>query len=125
MRAAGSPNADVQINQALTNLTKNAIALDRIAIARPQSFTKITKNQKGEDVEIPEVDHSKYIDFRSKFPTQMDQRAFKLDLNDNEKDSQDLVDEMAAKLNSKKANEQKEANRFFKSLRVAKRLGYY
>jgi hypothetical protein len=63
---ASSPTPNVQILPALKTLTQDAIALDRVQAARPGAFNS--------------QDFSKYGAFRSTFPAQMDERAFKLDL---------------------------------------------
>jgi hypothetical protein len=107
---ASSPNPKTQILPALIKLTKDAVILDRVEAARPTAFK--------------DKDLSKYGSFRSTFPQSIDERAFGLDMDPPEK-SVKLVDDMAKKLNSKNGRENAEANKFFKSLRIAKDQDFY
>lgn len=110
LKQAASPNPNVQILPALIRLTKDAVALDRIEAAIPQAF-------KGKDFE-------NYVKHRGTFPQSIDEKAFTLDLEPEEKRTQ-IVDGMAEKLKSKNARERNSAEKFFKSLRVAKEAGFY
>ena len=107
---SGSPNPDVQILPALVKLTKDAIALDRVQAAMPSAF-------KGKN-------YAEYIKHRGVFPQGIDEKAFTLDLEPEEK-SKDLVDKMAKQLQSKNNRERSNAEKFFKSLRMAKEQGFY
>lgn len=105
---ASSPNPKAQTIQALLKLSKDAIALDRVQIAMPNVFK--------------DKDFSKYGSHKSVFPQSIDERAFSLDF---EKDfGQGLVDTMAKKLKGN-SKEKSEAEKFFKSLRIAKEQGFY
>ena len=100
---ASSPNPGKHLSQTLLALTRDAIALDRINIARPDAF-------KGGNLE-------KYGQHRATFPQNMDERAFTLDMIPKEERIK-LVDTMRAKI-VKNPND-KQADRFFRSLHIAK-----
>lgn len=105
LKEASSPNPKVQILPALVELTKDAIALDRMEAARPGAF-------KGKDFE-------KYQEHRSVYPQSMDYRAFKLDQMGD--DGPKLVQEMKKRLDKNK--DDKQAIKFFNSLELAQK--YY
>ena len=63
---AGSPNAKTQILPALMNLTRDAVALDRVKILQPQAF----KGQNYQD----------YVKHQGTFPLGIDQKALTLDM---------------------------------------------
>lgn len=110
LREASSPNPNVQILPALIKLTKDAIALDRIEAAMPNAF-------RGQNFEG-------YLKHKGTFPQSVDEKAFTLDLEPPEKSAK-LVDSMAKKLQSNNSRERSEAEKFFKSLRIAKDQGFY
>jgi len=110
LKEAASPNPNVQILPALVKLTKDAIALDRIEAAMPNAF-------KGKD-------YDNYIKHKGTFPQSVDEKAFTLDLETPEK-SAAMVDDMAKKLQSKNSRDRANAEKFFKSLRMAKEQGFY
>lgn len=110
LKEASSPNPNVQILPALIKLTKDAIALDRVEAAMPNAF-------KGQNYE-------QYIRHKGNFFNSVDEKAFTLDLEPEEKRTK-IVDDMAAKLKSPKAADQASADKFFKSLRMAKEQGFY
>lgn len=107
---ASTPSPKTQINPALIRLTKDAVILDRVQAARPGAFK--------------DKDLSKYGSHRSTFPQSIDEKAFGLDLEKPE-DSQKLVKNMAENLQSKNGSEKAKAEKFFKSLRIAKEQGFY
>ena len=79
---SSNPNLMTQLNPALVNLTRSAIGLDKVEIARPRAF-----NSK---------DYSKYGEHRTSFPQSQDDRAYSLsDLPKPE--AQKLYQEMKAK----------------------------
>jgi HEAT repeat protein len=110
LREASSPNPNVQILPALIKLTKDAVALDRIEAAMPNAF----KTGKFEG----------YLKHKGTFPQSINEKAFTLDLEPEEKSAK-LVDNMAKKLQSKNNRERNDAEKFFKSLRMAKEQGFY
>lgn len=110
LKEAASPSPNVQILPALIRLTKDAVALDRIEAAMPNAF----KSGKFED----------YIKHKGTFPQSVDEKAFILDLEPEDK-AKELVDNMAKKLQSKNTRERNDAEKFFKSLRMAKDQGFY
>lgn len=110
LKEAGSPSAKVQILPALIKLTKDAVALDRVQAAMPNAFK--------------DKDLSKYGNHRATFPQSVDEKAFTLDLEPEEKSKQ-LVDTMAKQLQSTNKREAAQADKFFKSLRIAKEQGFY
>jgi len=110
LKEAASPNPNVQILPALLKLTKDAVALDRVEAAMPNSF-------KGQD-------YQNYIKHKGQFPQNIDEKAFTLDLEPEEK-SKALVDKMAKQTKSKNNRERMEAEKFFKSLAIADEQGFY
>lgn len=105
---AGSPNPNKQILPALEALTRDAIILDRVQAARPNAFE--SKNP------------AEYGKFRATFPQSIDERAFGLDLMP-EKERVKLVTTMHNKYKNNPKNP--EAVKFFKSLDVAKKQGFF
>lgn len=99
---ASSPTPNVQILPALKKLTKDAIILDRVQSARAGAFS-------GDDL-------SKYPQFRSTFPAQIDERAFGLDLMEP-KERKALLTEMQKKANTF------EGKKFWKSLDIVDKQG--
>lgn len=110
LREASSPNPNVQILPALVKLTKDAIALDRVEALMPNVF-------KGKD-------YQNYLKHKGTFPQSIDEKALTLDLETEEK-SRALVDDMAKKLKSSNARERNNAEKFFKTLKMAKDQGFY
>lgn len=110
LKEAGSPNPNVQILPALIKLTKDAVALDRVQASMPLAFK--------------DKDFSKYVSHRGTFPQSVDEKAFTLDLEPEDK-SKALVDKMAEQLKSTNKREAAQADKFFKSLRIAKDHGFY
>jgi hypothetical protein len=106
---AGSPNPKKQILPALVNLTKDSIILDRVQAARPGAFA-------GRN------DFQNYGQHRASFPQSIDERAFGLDLMPQE-DSKKLTDQMYNKYKKNPSNP--EALKFFHSLDIAKKQGFY
>lgn len=106
--AKSSPNVGTQLNPALQNLTRSAVAQDRIEAARPTAF-------EGSD-------YSKYGNHRATFPQSIDERAFSLDLMPPA-ESKKLVDQMHDKY--KKNPKSVEALKFFHSLDIAKKQGFF
>lgn len=106
-----SPNVGVQLNPALQNLTKTAIAQDRIEAARANAFTNSGR-----------ADYQNYGAHRAAFPQSIDDRAFQLDLMEPDKSAK-LVDKMHDQY--KKNPKDKEALKFFNSLDIAKKQGFY
>lgn len=110
LREASSPNPNVQILPALMRLAKDQVALDRVEILAPQAF-------EGKN-------YQDFLKHQGRFPQSIDERALILDLESEEK-SRSLVDGMAKKLNSKNTRERNEAEKFFKTLKMAKQQGFY
>lgn len=110
LREASSPNPNVQILPALVKLTKDAVALDRVEALMPNVF-------KGKD-------YQNYLKHKGTFPQSIDEKALTLDLESEEK-SRALVDEMSKKLKSSNIRERNAAEKFFKTLRMAKDQGFY
>lgn len=110
MRQSGSPNADVQINQALTNLTKSSIMLDRLRALQSLSFT----NPDG----TPRTDFENYQQYAAKFPNDVDHTAVGLDLMDP-KDRKALIAKMDKQRNTP------DGQKFFNTLDLAKKAGLY
>lgn len=108
MAEKSSPNVGVQLNPALQNLTRSAVSQDRIEAARPTAF-------EGQD-------YSKYGQHRATFPQSVDERAFQLDLM-APAESKKLVDQMHDKY--KKNPKSPEALKFFHSLDIAKKQGFF
>jgi hypothetical protein len=104
---AGSPSVSHQISPALIKLTRDAIALDRVQIARPNAF-------EGND-------YQNYGKHRATFPQSIDERAFGLgDLPKDEAKS--LVKTMYDKY--KKNPNDPEAKKFLRSYDIAKKQGF-
>lgn len=104
---AGSPSVGHQIIPALIKLTRDAIALDRVQIARPNAF-------EGKD-------YQNYGKHRATFPQSIDERAFGLsDMPDDER--QTLVKKMIAKY-QKNPNDP-EAKKFLRSYDIAKKQNF-
>lgn len=104
---ASNPNPKTQTLSALIKLTKDAIVLDRVQAAIPNAFK--------------DNDYSKVGKHFSTFPNTIDERAFGLDM---EKDKgQQLVVDMRKRLD--KNPKDKEANKFFNSLKIADEQGFY
>ena len=108
MAEKSSPNVGVQLNPALTNLARSAVAQDRVEAARPTAFNS--------------QDYSKYGQHRATFPQSVDERAFSLDLMPAA-ESKKLTDQMYQKY--KKNPNNPEAIKFFKSLDIAKKQGFF
>lgn len=128
---ASSPNPNIQNLPALTKLTQDAIALDRVQAARAGAFTKTANgppdaNGKPTQIQVPEDDLSKYPTHRSTFPAQVDERAFGLD-NMEPKERDELMANMTKGLNrtdkNGKPNPTFEAKKFFKSLNIVDQQG--
>jgi hypothetical protein len=100
-----NPNLMTQLNPALVNLTANAIALDRVEASRPTAFK--------------DKDLSKYGAFRSTYPQQIDERAFKMDLMPKPEASK-LFNTMLQKAKKGDAD----AIKFIKSLDIANKQGF-
>lgn len=107
---AGSPNPKVQITQALQNLTRDAIALDRVQILKPNAF----KSQKFDD----------YIKHGGNFPTTVDEKALTLDLMDD-KERDKIVTKMKSDYKNGDATAKKKAVRFFETVQLAKDAKVY
>ena len=107
---AGSPNPKVQLTQALTNLTRDAIALDRVQILKPNAF----KGQKFDD----------YIKHTGNFPQSVDENALKLDLMDS-KERDKVVTKMKSDYKNGDATAKKKAVKFFETLQLAKDAKLY
>ncbi len=103
LKEAGSPNPNVQVLPALINLTRDAIALDRVNAAKALAF-----NNK---------DFSQYLPHKGSFANSIDERAFKLDImpaDEREKLRQQV----------KKESKMKQ-DKFLTSVELAKRLKMY
>jgi hypothetical protein len=107
---AGSPNPKVQLTQALTNLTRDAIALDRVQILKPQAF----KGQKFDE----------YVKHTGNFPQSVDEKALTLDLMD-EKERNKVVTKMKSDYKNGDATSKKKAVKFFETLQLAKDAKLY
>jgi hypothetical protein len=105
---AGSPNPKKQILPALQNLTRDAIALDRVQILKPNAF-------KG-------TDYQNYIKHEGTFPQSVNEKALTLDLLDKpERDK--IITQMTNKY--KNNPNDKEAVKFLNTLKLAKEHGLY
>lgn len=105
---AASPSPKTQISPALIKLTRDALALDRVQIARPTAF---------EDKNV-----GNYGKHQATFPQSIDERAFGLaDLPKKEQTA--LTDKMYKKYEKDPRNP--EALKFFKSLDLAKKQGFF
>jgi hypothetical protein len=107
---AGSPNPKVQLTQALQNLTRDAVALDRVQILKPNAF-------KGRDYE-------NYIKHEGNFPQSVDEKALTLDLMDV-KERDKLVSKMKSDYKNGDASAKKKAVKFFETLQLAKDAKIY
>ena len=107
---AGSPNPKKQILPALQNLTRDAIALDRVQILKPNAF-------KGSD-------YQNYIKHEGNFPQSIDEKALALDLMDD-KERNSLVTKMQRDYEKGDAAAKKKAVRFFETLKLAKEARVY
>jgi len=107
---AGSPNPKKQILPALMNLTRDAIALDRVQILKPQAF----KTQKFDD----------YIKHTGNFPQSIDEKGLTLDLMDD-KDRDKLVSKMKNDYKNGDMAAKKRATRFFETVQAAKDARLY
>lgn len=103
---ASSPNPNVQSLKALVNLTRDAIASDRVEAARALAF-----ENKGNN-------YQEYQSHRANFPNNIDTDAFKLDLM-APKERDELIEKM------KKSDNKLERERFINSLRIAKKLNMF
>jgi hypothetical protein len=106
-----SPGVGVQLNPALQHLTQTAIAQDRIEAARPTAFTQAGR-----------TDYQNYGQHSATFPQSVDEKAFQLDLMPPA-ESQKLVDSMHNKYKNNPKNP--EALKFFNSLDIAKKQGFF
>lgn len=105
---AGSPNPKKQILPALINLTRDAVALDRVQILKPNAF-------KG-------TDYQNYIKHEGNFPQSVDEKALTLDLMPtNEREA--LVKKMVTKYKNDPKNV--EANKFLNTVKLAKEHGFF
>lgn len=102
-----SPGVGVQLNPALLNLTKSAVAQDMIEAARPIAFS----NRK---------DLQNYGQHQATFPQSMDQRAFETAMMP-EKDRYALINKMHNKYKNNPRDP--EAIKFFNSLDTADKAG--
>lgn len=107
---AGSPSAKVQILPALKNLTRDAVALDRVKILQPQAF-------KG-------TDYQNYVKHQGTFPGSIDEKALTLDMLP-EKERNTLVSKMVTQYKNGDAGEKKIASKFLDTLKLAKEHGIY
>lgn len=105
---AGSPDPKKQILPALINLTRDAIALDRVQILKPNAF-------KG-------TDYQNYIKHTGNFPQSVDEKALTLDLMPTT-DREALVKKMVTKYKNDPKNS--EANKFLNTVKLAKEHGFY
>lgn len=107
---AGSPNPKKQILPALQALTRDAIALDRVQMLKPQAF----KSQKFDE----------YIRHTGNFPQSVDEKALTLDLMDD-KDRDKLVTKMKSEYKNGDAAAKKRATKFFETLQLARDAKLY
>lgn len=107
---AGSPNPKKQILPALQALTRDAIALDRVQILKPQAF----KGQKFDD----------YIKHTGNFPQSVDEKALTLDLMDD-KEREKLVAKMKSEYKNGDGTAKKRAVKFFETLQLARDAKLY
>lgn len=107
LKEAASPSAKVQILPALKQLVKDAVALERVQIAMPNAF-------EGKD-------YQNYVKHKGTFPQSVDEKAFALDQEDD--GGKKTVDEMAGRL--KKNKNDAKAIKFFRSLEIADKQGFY
>lgn len=107
---AGSPNPKKQILPALQSLTRDAVALDRVNILKPQAFNG--------------SDYQNYIKHQGTFPQGIDQKALTLDMLP-EKEREDLVKKMANQYKNGNAAEKRAANKFLDTFTLATKKGIY
>lgn len=107
---AGSPNPKKQILPALQNLTRDAIALDRVNILMPQAF-------KGRD-------YQNYIKHKGTFPQSIDEKALTLDLMP-EAERNTLIKKMANQYKNGNSSEKKAADKFLQTLKLAQEAKIY
>ncbi len=107
---AGSPNPKKQILPALQQLTRDAIALDRVNILMPQAF-------KGSD-------YQNYLKHKGTFPGNIDEKALTLDMMPDEARTK-LVNRMVRQYQNGNASEKKIADKFLTTLKLAKEAGVY
>lgn len=107
---AGSPNPKKQILPALQALTRDAIALDRVQILKPQAF----KGQKFDD----------YVKHTGNFPQSVDEKALTLDLMDD-KEREKLVTKMKSEYKNGDGAAKKRATKFFETLQLARDAKLY
>lgn len=107
---ASSPNPKVQILPALINLTRDAIALDRVQILKPQAF----KGGKFDD----------YIKHTGNFPQSVDEKALTLDLMDDSERNK-LVTKMKSDYKNGDGTAKKRAVKFFETLQLARDAKLY
>ena len=107
---AGSPNPKKQILPALQSLTRDAIALDRVQILKPQAF----KGNKFDD----------YIKHTGNFPQSVDEKALTLDLMDD-KERDKLVTKMKSDYKNGDGSAKKRAVKFFETLQLARDAKLY
>ena len=107
---AGSPNPKKQILPALQDLTRDAIALERVQILLPQAF-------KGQDFQ-------NFIKHTGNFPQSVDEKALSLDMLPDESRVK-LVNKMVSKYKNGNADEKKKANKFLDTLKLARDAGLY
>ncbi len=107
---AGSPNPKKQILPALQNLTRDAVALDRVQMLAPQAF-------KGND-------YQNYVKHKGNFPNSIDEKALTLDLiEDGEREK--LVSKMKRDYREGDAAAKKRATKFFETVDLAKQAKIY
>lgn len=107
---AGSPNPKKQILPALQALTRDAIALDRVQILKPNAF-------KGQNF-------NEYIKHTGNFPQSVDEKALTLDLMDT-KERDKLITKMASQYKNGDTRQKREAEKFLTSLKLARDAGIY
>ena len=107
---AGSPNPKKQILPALQNLTRDAIAFDRVQILAPQAF-------KGKDYE-------NYVKHKGTFPNSIDENALKLDLMP-ETERNSLIKKMANQYKNGNTSEKRAADKFLNTLKLAQEAKIY
>lgn len=106
----GSPNPKKQILPALQNLTRDAIAFDRVQMLAPQAF-------KGND-------YQNFIKHQGTFPNSIDEKALSLDLMP-EAERNSLVKKMANQYKNGNAGEKKSAEKFLNTLKLAQEHKIY
>lgn len=106
-----SPGVGVQLNPALQNLTRSAVAQDMIEAARPTAFTSAGRK-----------DYQNYGEHQATFPQSVDQRAFEAAMMP-EKDRNALVQKFIARY--KKNPKDAEANKFLNSIHIAEKAGLF